>query len=235
MQVQSLGLEDPLKGETATHSRVFAWRISWTEGPGGLQSIALQRVRHKRMSTLRSHEGFFKNWFPGQISLILVWEDHNTPEPNVKFETSQSKEISLISCWLSILSLEMPCCWPSPNILGCQAFLAASPALLIISGALFTWFPKLSTASWPLPSHCYSETPTTRSASRGKPWLSTWRTLLFSWLTKPCHLGKQNVLWASLRGKDSLSLIPVLSQGPPLVYLLSWAFWSLLPQSRQLI
>ena len=33
-----------------------------------------------------------------------------TPEPNVKFETSQSKEISLMSCWLSILSLEMPCC-----------------------------------------------------------------------------------------------------------------------------
>jgi len=32
--------------ETATHSSVLSWRIPWTEGPGGLQSIALQRVRH---------------------------------------------------------------------------------------------------------------------------------------------------------------------------------------------
>lgn len=54
-------------------------------------------------------------------------------------------------------------------------------------------------------------------------------------LTQPCHLGKQNVFWAFLGGKDSLSLIPVLSQGPTLSHLLSWAFCSLLPQSRQLI
>ena len=46
MQVQSLGSEDPLKEEMATHSSVLAWRIPWTEGPGGLQSTALQRVRH---------------------------------------------------------------------------------------------------------------------------------------------------------------------------------------------
>ena len=37
--VQSLGQEDPLKKEMATHSSVLAWRISWTEEPGGLQSI----------------------------------------------------------------------------------------------------------------------------------------------------------------------------------------------------
>ena len=37
MQVQSLGWEDPLEEEMATHSSVLAWRIPWTEGPGGLQ------------------------------------------------------------------------------------------------------------------------------------------------------------------------------------------------------
>ena len=40
--VQSLGQEDPLEEETATHSSILAWRIPWTEEPGGLQSTELQ-------------------------------------------------------------------------------------------------------------------------------------------------------------------------------------------------
>ena len=42
--VQSLGREDPLEKEMATHSSILAWRIPWTEKPGGLQSTGLQRV-----------------------------------------------------------------------------------------------------------------------------------------------------------------------------------------------
>ena len=42
--VQSLGREDPLGKETATHSSILAWRIPWTEEPGGLQSMGSQRV-----------------------------------------------------------------------------------------------------------------------------------------------------------------------------------------------
>ena len=44
--VQSLGQEDPLEKEMATHSSILAWRISWTEEPGGLQSMESQRVGH---------------------------------------------------------------------------------------------------------------------------------------------------------------------------------------------
>ena len=44
--VPSLGGEDPLEKEMATHSGVLAWEIPWTEEPGGLQSMGLQRVRH---------------------------------------------------------------------------------------------------------------------------------------------------------------------------------------------
>ena len=44
--VQSLSQEDPLKREIATHSSILAWRIPWTEGPGGLQSMGSQRVGH---------------------------------------------------------------------------------------------------------------------------------------------------------------------------------------------
>ena len=46
MQVRSLGLEDPLEQEMATHSSILAWKIPWTEKPGGLESMELQRVRH---------------------------------------------------------------------------------------------------------------------------------------------------------------------------------------------
>ena len=45
-QVQSLGQQDPLEGEMATHSRILAWKIPWTEEPGGLQSMEWQRVGH---------------------------------------------------------------------------------------------------------------------------------------------------------------------------------------------
>ena len=43
--VRSLGWEDPGKG-MATHSSILAWRIPWTEEPGGLQSVGSQRVGH---------------------------------------------------------------------------------------------------------------------------------------------------------------------------------------------
>ena len=44
-QVRSQGQEDPLKEEMAAHSIILAWRIPWTEEPGGLQSLGSQRVR----------------------------------------------------------------------------------------------------------------------------------------------------------------------------------------------
>ena len=46
MCVQSLGQEDPLEKEMATHSSILAWEIPRTEDPGELQSMALQRVGH---------------------------------------------------------------------------------------------------------------------------------------------------------------------------------------------
>jgi len=44
--IWTLGWEDPLEKEMATHSSIPAWRIPWTEEPGGLQSMGLQRVGH---------------------------------------------------------------------------------------------------------------------------------------------------------------------------------------------
>ena len=45
-RVQSLGWEDPLQKEMATHSSILTWEIPWTDVPGGLQSMGSQRVEH---------------------------------------------------------------------------------------------------------------------------------------------------------------------------------------------
>ena len=45
-RVRSLGQEDPLEKEMATHSSILAWKIPWMEEPGGLQSMESQRVGH---------------------------------------------------------------------------------------------------------------------------------------------------------------------------------------------
>ena len=54
-QVQSLGQEDLLVKEMTTHSCILAWRISWTEEPGELQSIRSQRVRHYLATEQQQH------------------------------------------------------------------------------------------------------------------------------------------------------------------------------------
>ena len=45
-RIQSLGQEDILEKEMATHSSILAWKILWTEKPGGLQSMGSQKVEH---------------------------------------------------------------------------------------------------------------------------------------------------------------------------------------------
>ena len=51
-QVQSLGWEHPLEKEMAIYSSTIAWKIPWTEEPGGLQSMGSQRVGHDRATSL---------------------------------------------------------------------------------------------------------------------------------------------------------------------------------------
>ena len=60
-EVQSLGGEDPLKKGMTTHSSVLAWRIPWTEEPGGLQSLGSQRIRHE-----------WRDW--ACTSFIYIWK-----------------------------------------------------------------------------------------------------------------------------------------------------------------
>ena len=74
MWVKSLGGEDLLEKEMATHSRVLAWRILWTEEPGRLQSMRLQRVRHDWVTFTHSLMLYIALWrgpqSKGLISLV---------------------------------------------------------------------------------------------------------------------------------------------------------------------
>ena len=72
-QVQSLGGEDPLEEETATHSSILAWEILRTEEPGGLQSTGPQRDWHNRAGVAVAH--FLGRLFPSQKSRF--WELEN--------------------------------------------------------------------------------------------------------------------------------------------------------------
>ena len=51
LKLQSLGQEDPLKQEMATHSRILAWKVPWTKEPGGLQSMELDIVTAEHTHT----------------------------------------------------------------------------------------------------------------------------------------------------------------------------------------
>ena len=66
MWIQSLCWEDPLEEEMATHSSILAWKIPWTEEPGGLQSMGSQRVGHDLIIFLQkpSWDFFIAYWSP---------------------------------------------------------------------------------------------------------------------------------------------------------------------------
>ena len=66
--VQSLGWEDHLEKEMATHSSILAWEISWTGEPDGLQSMGLQRVRHDLVTKQQQN-----NVFDINLCFSLLW------------------------------------------------------------------------------------------------------------------------------------------------------------------
>ena len=67
--VRSLGWEDPLEKEMATHSSILAWRIPWKEEPGGLQSKGLQRVGHNWTTSL----SYLSKVFISEILVIIAF------------------------------------------------------------------------------------------------------------------------------------------------------------------
>ena len=80
-RVQSLGQEDSLEEENETHSSILAWRIPWTEEPGGLQSLELQRVDQDWMT----HTAHFQlqgtpNTYRCELPHNVVWKQKTVPQ-----------------------------------------------------------------------------------------------------------------------------------------------------------
>ena len=71
-RVRSLGREDPLEKEMAPHSSTIAWKIPWTEEPGGLQYMGSQRVGHDWVTSLSL-------WLSGMIASVLYLAETLTP------------------------------------------------------------------------------------------------------------------------------------------------------------
>ena len=65
MCILFLGEKDPLEQEMATHFVIFTWKIPWTETPGGLQSMGLQRVRHNGVTEHCTH---YTECFPNKAN-----------------------------------------------------------------------------------------------------------------------------------------------------------------------
>ena len=79
MQVQSLGQEEPLEQEMAPHSDILAWKIPWSEEPGGLQSMGLHRVGHSWV-TKHTHI-LFPILFQYVLSQSIVYSSLGQEDP----------------------------------------------------------------------------------------------------------------------------------------------------------
>ena len=91
--VQSLGREDPLEKEMATHSSILAWKIPWREEPGGLQFMGSQRVGHDWVTSLtKRNEGDHACNSLSAIDVTLL--GHPSPPHHL----SQANLLSVILC-----------------------------------------------------------------------------------------------------------------------------------------
>ena len=91
--VQSLGQEDPLEEEMATHSSILAWKIPWTEEPAGLQSMGSQTVRQDWVTHTYIHTHMVKN----DESMCSDWTQIPVWACNMTFSPQRS-EFLFIFC-----------------------------------------------------------------------------------------------------------------------------------------
>ena len=85
-RVQSLGQEDPLEKEMATHSSILAWKIPWTENPGRLQSMGSQRVGHDWATSLTYFtDSPPNNHASATLPIVLCWQSFPTERGTARY------------------------------------------------------------------------------------------------------------------------------------------------------
>ena len=99
-QVQSLSREDFLEKDMATHSRILAWRIPWTEEPGGLQSIGSQRVGCDSRHTCLDVPLSFASFLSKEVSLLIL-----VSEADLSLQSCRrvSSCLNPRHCWVTII------------------------------------------------------------------------------------------------------------------------------------
>ena len=105
MLVQSLGWKDPLEEEMATRSNILVWRIPWTEEPGGLRSVGLQRVGHNWCDFARIHS---LKYYDLGTSLVDLWLRICLPEASLV--TQWRIHLPVEETWVLFLIWEDPTC-----------------------------------------------------------------------------------------------------------------------------
>ena len=98
-RVWSLGWEDALEEERATHSSILAWRIPWTEEPGGLQSMGSQRVEHD-WATSKKRKDSKSIPFRNLQAVFMKWPHHFIFPPEVNESSSFSISSLFGVTWL---------------------------------------------------------------------------------------------------------------------------------------
>ena len=115
--VQSLGQEDLLEKEMATHSSILAWKIPWTEDPGRLQSMGSQRVEHDWVTSLHPKEthkerGSVLGWMASLMQRTWVRVGFGswwwTGKPGVLQSTGSQRVGKWLNDWTEVLALLFP-------------------------------------------------------------------------------------------------------------------------------
>ena len=103
--LRSLGWEDPLEKEIATHSSILAWKISWTKEPGRLQSMGSQRVGYDWASNTHTPVALKVEWMT-KHNKLLPWTASSVPVCMCGFQEQRGKKkneratVSLIFLWV---------------------------------------------------------------------------------------------------------------------------------------
>ena len=107
--VQTLGWDDPLEKEMATHSSILAWRIPWTEEPGRQQSTGSQRVRRDlgTKTTTTTQDMFCKEGVRESESFLSLWKRRDLGRTSTG-SLNPKKEVDLLCCFQSLIE-ELRC------------------------------------------------------------------------------------------------------------------------------
>ena len=123
IQVQCLHWEDPLEENMTTHSSILAWRISWTDEPGRLQSMGSQRIGHDSSDLAHMHANTHFPDFSEQIRKLIVQCVGIPWYPIVKTLHLQCRGLGLIPGWRT----KIPhAAWPKKKRMQC-VILGQSP------------------------------------------------------------------------------------------------------------